>query len=315
MKKVLIFGMEGFVGRYLADEFRKCGYDVYASSRYGGKLEGNYEEVFFCDILDSDRVKTVISEVDPTHIVNLAGISSVGISWRIPQATMQTNVCGTLNILDAVIQCDIDAKVLLIGSSEEYAPSSKPIREDSELDANNPYGISKLAEERLAKGYSKRYGMNVYFVRSFNHTGIGQSDSFVIPSWCRQAAAISVSGGPGEMYVGNLDITRDFSNVKDVVRAYRLILEKGRPGVSYNVGSGEGVPLRKILDYITSLSSEPIEVKTEERLLRPIENPVICCDRSLITEELGWKPEYNIFMTAKEMFDYYERREKERTVR
>ena len=147
--------------------------------------------------------------------------------------------------------------------------------------------------------------MRIHYVRSFNHTGLGQNDNFVIPSWCKQVAAISKSGKPGEISVGNLDIIRDFCNVKDVVRAYRMIIESDECNKVYNVGSGEGIPLRKILDYIVSLSDQPISVKINPKLIRPIENPYICCNSDLLKSKLGWTPEFDIFQTVKEIYEFY----------
>ncbi|MBR6469946.1 MAG: GDP-mannose 4,6-dehydratase [Lachnospiraceae bacterium] len=310
MKKALVFGMDGFVGDHMARELTANGYEVYASSSHGNKLN-TYDGWYGCDLTDADQVKNVIAEVSPTHIVNLAGQSNVGISWKIPRRTVESNVCGPLNILEAIHQCELDCDVMMIGSSEEYGISDSDLSESDKLDASNPYGISKEMLEKFCFLYRERYKMRIHYVRSFNHTGIGQNDNFVIPSWCKQVAAISLSGRPGELSVGNLDIIRDFSNVKDIVRAYRLILESDDCNTVYNVGSGVGIPLRKILDYIVSLCEYPVEVKVDPKLIRPIENPRICCNSDLLKERLGWKPEYDIFRTVKEIYDFYYENEKE----
>ena len=151
-------------------------------------------------------------------------------------------------ILEAARKQPRMPKVLLIGSSEEYAPSDEPLSETSPLDANSPYGVSKVMQERFASLYRARYGMKVYCVRPFNHTGVGQRETFVIPSWCKQAAEISRSGKPGVMRVGNLDVKRDFSDVRDIVRAYRMILESEDCETIYNVGSGKAIALRELLE-------------------------------------------------------------------
>ena len=305
MKKVLIFGVGGFVGNYLAAEFKNHGYDVYGSDRVGIQDSPDMDGTYVCDLSDTDRVKSIVTAVRPTHIVNLAAISNVGLSWKIPRTTVEVNVSGALNILEAVRDNDLDTKVLLIGSSEEYDITDGPMNEDTKLNASNPYGISKVMLEQFSAVYRDYYGMKVYHVRAFNHTGVGQSDNFVIPSWCKQAAEISCSGQPGIMRVGNLEVSRDFSNVKDVVRAYRMIIESDNCKEIYNVGNGQSIPLRELLEYITSLSDQPITIETDPKLVRPVENPVIWCDHSKITRELGWNPEYNIFETAKELYDYY----------
>lgn len=303
MKRVLIFGVGGFVGGYLTKEFQKYGYEVHGSDM----VEKHPEGIPFCkvDLLNEADVAKFIAKVRPDAIVNLAAISSVGISWKIPQTTIQVNVVGTLNILEAARRCNPMPKVLFIGSSEEYAESNKPIGENFPLNANNPYGISKMTQEKFAKSYRDRYGMQVYCVRAFNHTGIGQNENFVIPSWCKQVAEISKSGKPGKMCVGNLNVYRDFGNVKDIVRAYRMVLESEDCNVIYNIGTGNSVLLKDLLDYIISLSEQPIIVEVDPALIRPVDTPYICCDHSLITQKLGWEPEHTLFDTVREMVDAF----------
>ena len=306
-RRALIFGASGFVGEYLAKELSLNGYAVHGSD-ISAPEEGRlvlFESFTTCDLLDMEAVRNVIKRLKPTHIVNLAAVSSVGLSWRIPQKTVEVNVNGGLNILDAARESCHDARILFIGSSEEYIAVDHPICEKTPLNANNPYGLSKLMLERFSEIYQARYGMKVFHVRSFNHTGIGQSGTFVIPSWCRQAAVISKSGSPGVMKVGNTDVIRDFSDVRDIVRAYRLVLESDSCGVVYNIGSGNGIALRDILRELQELSEQPIMVEQEPGLFRPADNPVIVCDHALITERLGWEPRYTITETIKEMFEFY----------
>lgn len=304
-RSVLIFGVSGFAGRYLAEEFHTHGYDVIGSDLFRSDSVPDHVDFYGCDLLDGANVEDIISKVKPTHIVNLAAISSVGLSWKIPQKTVAVNVEGTINILEAARKCSEPPKILLIGSSEEYEISDKPLNENAPLNANNPYGISKMMQEQFSDIYRKRFGMKIYHVRSFNHTGIGQPDSFVIPSWCRQVAEISMSGKCGVMRVGNLDVMRDFSDVRDVVCAYRMVIESDDYETVYNIGSGKAILLRELLNYIVSLSEHPIEIQTDPELFRPADNPFICCDNGLIFEKLGWKPEFNIFETVKVIYEFY----------
>lgn len=303
MKRVLIFGVGGFVGGYLTKEFQQNGYEVYGSDA----IEKHPQGIPFrkADLLNAEAVSELVAEVRPDAIVNLAAISSVGQSWKIPQTTIQVNVVGALNILEAARTIDPMPKVLFIGSSEEYAESDKPISEETLLNANNPYGISKMTQEKFAESYRDRYGMKVYCVRAFNHTGVGQNPNFVISSWCKQVAEISKSGKPGVMRVGNLSVRRDFGNVKDIVRAYRMVLESDDCSVIYNIGTGNSVLLKELLDYIVSLSKQPITVEVDPSLIRPVDTPYICCDHSLITEKLGWVPEYTLFDTVREMVEAF----------
>lgn len=302
-KKVLIFGIGGFVGAYLAKEFNGHGYQVFGSDIKKTDSIPEYVDFRGGDLLNANGIRTMILDIQPTHIVNLAAISSVGLSWKIPQKTIAVNVEGTLNILEAARQCAEKPRVLLIGSSEEYAVTDCPINEQCEINANNPYGISKMMQERFSELYRHRYDMKIYHVRPFNHTGVGQAPTFVIPSWCKQAAEIARSGKPGVMRVGNLAVKRDFSNVKDIVRAYRMVVESDDCNIVYNIGSGQAISLKNLLDFIISLSSQPITIEIDSMLYRPADNPVIWCDNRLIKEQLDWKPECSIFDTIQEMYE------------
>ncbi|MGI5989772.1 MAG: GDP-mannose 4,6-dehydratase [Lachnospiraceae bacterium] len=305
MKKVLIFGIGGFVGRYLSEEFKKNGYEVAGSDVRRTDSIPEYVSFTASDLLDTDAVRTLVANVSPDMIVNLAAISSVGLSWKIPQTTVSVNVVGALNVLEAAKALEKRPKVMFIGSSEEYEAQDGPMNEQTPLDANNPYGISKVTQERFARLYRSQYGMKVYCVRPFNHTGVGQRDSFVLPSFCKQAAGIQKSGAPGVIHVGNLAAKRDFSDVRDIVRAYRMIIESDDCDTIYNVGSGSAYGLDELLKYIVSLSTQPIQIQVDADRVRPIDTPVICCDHSLITQRLGWKPEHTIFETLKNMYDSF----------
>lgn len=301
--RVLIFGACGFAGWYLIQEMKAHGYSVHGSDMLENKNAAMCDSFAVCDILDPDQVKEVVGKVCPTHIVNLAAISSVGLSWKIPQKTISVNINGALNILEAAKEICPDSRILLIGSSEEYVVTDQPISEQTPLDANNPYGISKFVTERFSEMYRSRYGMKIYHVRAFNHTGVGQRESFVIPSWCSQAARISESGCAGVMKVGNIDVIRDISDVRDIVRAYRMVLESDDCEMVYNIGSGKGTALRDILQYLSELSQQPITIEQDPDLFRPADNSVIVCDHSLITEKLGWEPEHDILSTVKWLFE------------
>ena len=190
MKKVLITGAGGFVGKYLIKEFQKENYEIVACDINKKDIFDNSVKYFDIDILDKELVENIIKQELPDYLINLAAISSVGLSWSIPDKTIQVNVVGTLNLLDAAKQHCPNCKILLIGSSEEYEGKDTPLKETDTINANNPYGISKVAQENFAKLYKEKYGLNIVCTRSFNHTGIGQLDSFVIPSFCKQLAEI-----------------------------------------------------------------------------------------------------------------------------
>ena len=302
--KALIFGIGGFVGRYLTDELKAHGYEVAGSDIMPScGLEG--VEYYEGDLLNAEFVADVVKKTEPDAIINLAAISSVGASWKIPQTTIMVNVVGALNILEAAGKHAGSAKVMFIGSSEEYSQKDEAINECDPLAGNNPYGISKMTQEQFVECYRARYGLKIYYVRPFNHTGVGQRDSFVLPSFCKQAADLETAGVPGEIRVGNLTAKRDFSDVRDIVRAYRMILESDDDRIIYNVGSGAAHGLDEMLNYIVSLCTNDVKVVVDQERFRPIDTPIVLCDNSLIREKLGWEPEYTIFDTLKEMFEYY----------
>jgi len=303
LKRALIFGIKGFVGYYLSQELQSNGYIVYGSDIIAPS--SNLENYTQADLINEQQVFDVVNAIQPDIIINLAAISSVGQSWSIPAITMQVNVIGVLHVLEGARKCESKPKVLLIGSSEEYINMEEPIDESAPLNANNPYGISKITQEQFASLYRKRYGLKVYCVRAFNHTGVGQRDTFVIPNLCMQAARISCSGKTGTMKVGNLSVKRDLCDVRDTVRAYRIVLESDNCEIVYNIGSGKAIALGDVLSYLKSLSKQRINVEVDPALIRPIDAPVICSNNSLIRKMLGWEPNINIFDTIQEMFSYY----------
>lgn len=307
MSRVLIFGAGGFVGSYLCKEFLNNGYKVSGTDKGEGSALPSEVDFYRTDLMQANEVEKLIGQIQPDIIVNLAAISSVGASWNMPQTTMAINVIGALNIMEAARKSEKKPRILFVGSSEEYMISENPLDENTQLNANNPYGISKVTQEQFAKLYREQYGLKIYCVRPFNHTGIGQRDSFVLPSFCKQVAEIDKSGKDGKIQVGNLKVKRDFSHVKDVVRAYRMIVESDNCNQIYNVGSGDAYSLEDMLTYIIGLSNQHIEIEVDQNRIRPTDQLVICCDRSLIGKELGWEPQYNVYDALKEMYEYYAR--------
>lgn len=305
MKTALIFGINGFVGPYLANELKESGYRIIGSDVSDFNPLSGADEYSKCDILNATQISELIWKYKPTHIINLAAISSVGQSWNIPSLTIQVNICGTINILESCLAASIKPSILLIGSSEEYIPSNEPMSEKTEINANNPYGISKIAQEQLAAIYREKYDWPIHCVRAFNHIGVGQRDSFVISSWCKQVAEIELGKREPILYVGNLKAERDFTDVRDIVRAYRLVLENGNPSEIYNIGSGNCYSLKKILSLITSLSSKDISVEIDKSLLRLNDNLRICCDNHKIMADLNWKPNIDISTSIKSIYESY----------
>ena len=302
MKKVLIIGAGGFVGKYLIEEFKKDNYEVIACDINKKDNVDSSIRYYDLDLLNQEQLNKTIVEVNPDYIINLAAISSVGLSWNIPGKTIEVNVVGTINLLETIRKNNLNCKVLLIGSSEEYENKDVPLKETDNVNANNPYGISKIAQENFARLYREKYGLNIVCTRSFNHTGIGQLDQFVIPSFCKQVAEIEKTNNPGKIYVGNLSAYRDFSDVRDIVKVYKKLLENETEDLIYNVGSGNVYKIEDILNYIVSLSNQTIEIVIDKERFRPIDTPYICCDNSKIKDFFD---NTDIKRTIKEMYEYY----------
>lgn len=307
MKKVLIIGVNGFVGTHLHNELINYGYIC-----YGADLDINnkrYENIEFSkiDILDKELVKKTLGEIKPDFIINLAAVSSVKLSWSIPQKTFDVNVNGAINILESIRELELKTRLLLIGSSEQYGKIdySKSVSEDMELKALNPYGISKATQEKVARMYVEAYGLDVIMVRAFNHIGPGQDTGFVIPDFATQLIEIENGKLEPKLFVGNLEAERDFTDVRDVVRAYRLILENGKCGEVYNVGSGKAISIRSILDILMKICNVSIEVNIDKEKLRKIDTPKIECNNSKLISQTGWKPNFKIEDSLKDIMEFY----------
>ena len=289
--KVVIVGASGFVGGYLARELEAAGHST---------VKVDLPEV---NLLDAKQVEALVESAKPDAVVNLAAISSVGASWKCPADTISVNVNGTINLLEAVRKHAPQAKTLLIGSAEEYAipEGNAPLKETDPLEASNPYGISKIAQENFAQLYRKKYGMKIVCTRSFNHTGVGQTATFALPSFVKQVAEIHKSGKPGKIFVGNLSAFRDFSDVEDVVHVYRMLLENENEYDTYNVGSGIAHKIEDLLKNVI-LKSTPVEIEivVDPAKVRPVETPYLCADNSRIKKY--WRGT-DIKVTLQKMFD------------
>ena len=270
MPRTLVVGATGFVGGYLVRELESAGHSV---------VQANFPEF---NLLNLEQVEKTVRDAAPDYVVNLAAVSSVGQSWKDPLMTVDVNIKGSLHLLDSIQKFAPKAKTLLIGSAEEYAPKDSPLKETDALEASNPYGITKVAQENFANLYRKKFGMQIVCTRSFNHTGVGQLLSFALPSFCKQVADMDRSGKPGKIYVGNLSAFRDFSDVEDVVHVYRMLLETENDYTVYNVGSGKAHSMRELLQMIIDLAKVQIEVVQDPEKRRPVDIPYLCADNSRV---------------------------------
>lgn len=311
MEKALIIGAAGFVGNYLIDHIQKnCIWSIVVTKMPQEKIEKTGIEIRDLNILEPERIKELLEDVRPDYIFHLAAQSSVGLSWKNPGLTVDVNIKGSLNVLDAIRDLDYQPRVLLIGSGEEYGyvkPGEVPIPEDNVLRPGNVYAATKACQNMLGKIYSQAYGMDVMMVRAFNHVGPSQAPLFVVADFCKQAAEIEKGLREPVIHVGNLSARRDFSDVRDVVRAYTLLMEHGAAGETYNVGSGKAIAIREILDMILAQAKVPIEVQVDQARLRPVDVPVIEADVSKLEACTGWKREIPLEQTIGETLEYWRR--------
>ena len=303
--RVIVTGAAGFVGRHLVSELDGAGYEVLGIDVLerpdGGQSDGSPHppgtEYRRCDLTLSDETRAVLTEWKPQGVFHLAAQSSAARSFERPRETFEINIFGSLNILEAARALSESSgepvRILSVGSCEEYGrrgPEEMPLTEESTVEPVSPYAVSKAAQSMLMLQYRAAYGIDTVVTRSFSHTGPGQPDRFVLPSFARQCAGIKAGSGEPKIKVGNLDVTRDFLDVRDVVRAYRLLFEKGNGGTVYNVCRGEGVALRDALDILTGMTGREVEVETDPALFRPADVPVLVGDNRKLRSDTGWSP-------------------------
>ena len=303
--KALITGSEGFVGRYLREELEANGYEVTGLDLVAG------DKTLAVDLLDAGQTNQAVRNERPDMIFHLAGQANVFKSWKIPAKTMEINVIAAINLLEAVRAYCPDAAVVLVGSSDAYGNLLElgvSVSEETPMRPMNPYAISKVTQENIGKAYAKAYGLKICMTRSFNHGGAGQKPGFMIPDFASGIARIE-RGEARELMVGNLASRRDFTHVKDIVRAYRLIAEKGRAGEVYNVGSGATWSAQEILDMLCAMAKCPVAVRQDPSRMRPSDTPVICCDHTKLTKDTGWEPELPLEAILADTLDYYRKKE------
>ena len=309
MKKVLIIGAAGFVGNYLIDHIKKEyeSWDL-VCTKIPSETINKDVTVYDLDITKKEEIDNLLKEVKPDYIFHLAAQSSVALSWKNPSLTIDINIKGTVNLLDSIRDLDTKPRVLLIGSGEEYGrvrENEIPINEENNTRPGNVYAITKVTQNLIGKVYSDAYNLDIMSTRSFNHTGPNQAPMFVVADFCKQVADIENGKEEAVIRVGNLSAKRDFTDVRDVVRAYTLLMEKGKKGETYNVGSGKAIEIQSILDTILSLATKEIKVEVDENKLRPIDVPIIEADITKLQSDTGWKPEIDLKRTIQETLDYY----------
>jgi GDP-4-dehydro-6-deoxy-D-mannose reductase len=293
--KVAVTGARGFVGPHLVAHLEAMGDDVVPLDRHGPNS---------VDITDADAVHARLHDARPDVVYHLAALSHVGESWKSPTASFRVNAEGTLNVLRAATDLAVH-RVVVVLSSEEYgrvAPEDLPLTEDSPLRPVTPYGAAKAAADLLALQSFLGDGLGTIRVRPFGHTGPGQTDRFVVPALAARIAAAE-RDGRDEIPVGSLDAVRDLTDVRDVVRAYRLLAEHGEPGEVYNVCSGTGVSVQTIADHLLAAARRPIRLVTDPELVRPVEVPRLVGSNDRLRAATGWTPEIPLAQTLADVLD------------
>lgn len=307
--KALVIGGGGFVGTYLVNHLHDdLGYEVAVTKTSKENLQINNAETYDLDVLDKEQIKYVLDKVRPDYVFHLAAQSSVALAWKNPTLTIDVNIKGSVNVLDVIRQLDYKPAILLIGSGEEYGhirSSETPITEYNNTRPGNIYAATKVCQNMIGGIYAQAYDMNVMMVRAFNHIGPNQAPMFVVADFCRQVARIEKGLGEPVIYVGNLSAKRDFTDVRDVVRAYALLARLGKRGETYNVGSGHAVSIQEILDKILKLSDMEIRVSVDPEKLRPVDVPIIEADINKIYNCTGWQPVISLEQTLEETLNYW----------
>lgn len=315
MSRILITGFSGFVARHFVQflweneiEAEICGIDitqpVFNYVQYSQRIKIQFRQT---NLLDVSHLENVVRDFTPDYILHLASYSSVAYSWRYPVESFKNNTNIFLNLISLVKNINNSCRILSVGSSEEYGNVEErdlPISETYPLNPVSPYAVARVSQEMLSRVYSDSYGMNIILTRSFNHIGPFQDVRFVVPGFIRRILDIYETGEKeGMIETGDTTIIRDFVDVRDVVKAYWLLLRKGTSGQAYNICSGIGVPLEKIINIVSKTLGLNIITKVNTDYIRPNENRVIIGAYDKICSELGWKPEIPLEKTILDMIN------------
>lgn len=295
--RVLITGAGGFVGGHLIHHLKQTMPDaeLHGTTLFEHDL-GRYEGTTFhvIDLKDRGHVVELLNQTQPDHVYHLAAQAFVPRSFEDPWETLENNILSQLNIIESYLELGIKPRTLVISSSEIYGNVTEdqlPVTEETPFKPTNPYSVSKVTQDMLAYQYHLSHGLPLMRTRAFNHFGPGQSERFVAPAFAMQVARIEAGLQEPTIKVGNLSAARDFTDVRDIVRAYGLVMNSGEPGQVYNIASGQAYTAQKILDILVGLSNVSVTIEVDPARLRPVEVPVVIGSRDRLEQHTGWRPE------------------------
>lgn len=305
MRRILITGGTGFVGSYLVPFLKFRGAELTVLSTSSAIIQEVGVEYFKADIRHSDDVGAVVRAVNPEQIYHLAGVTSVAESWNNPRLAFDVNVAGTLNLFESAMRLPSPPRILNVSTAQVYAQSYDALEETAPLGPDNPYAATKAMAELLAVQYRQSTSGGIITARAFNHTGPGQLPSFALPSFAKQLAEMEAGIIPPVLRVGNINVKRDFSDVRDVVAAYYQLLDTAENGEIYNVCSGRAVLLADILKELQTHCRVIVKLEVDPTRLRPNEVPQMFGDATKIQRETGWRPEVPLETTLRELLTYW----------
>lgn len=315
MTRALITGISGMAGSHLAEYLLTMpDMEVFGTIRWRSNLENITPEtrakvkLIECDLRDQTSTDHMIRNVQPDMIFHLAAQSYVPVSWNYPHETFTTNVLSQCNLFEAIRAHRLDPRVIVAGSSEEYGmvlPEETPIKEDNPLRPLSPYGVSKVAQDLMAYQYHKSYGLKVVRARAFNHEGPRRGKVFVTSNFAYQVAKIEEGRFPPVIRVGNLDSVRDFTDVRDTVRAYYLAITQGIPGDVYNICSGIPTVIKDVVQFYIDRAKVPITVEQDPDRMRPSDVTLLLGDGRKFHEQTGWIPSISLERTLQDTLDYW----------
>jgi GDP-4-dehydro-6-deoxy-D-mannose reductase len=315
MKKYLITGSSGFVAKYFINylEQKKIECAVLAIDTVNNIIYDNFKYVFIkfdqIDLLNRMQFEKILYDFNPDYILHLASYSSVAYSWKNPLLSFQNNTNIFLNVVDAVRVLNLKSRIISVGSSEQYGNINKenlPLKEEYPLDPVSPYAVARTSQEMISKIYSAGFNTDIIITRSFNHIGPTQKEIFVVPSFAKQIAGIKKSGkSKGKIITGDLSIIRDFLDVRDVVKAYYLLFERGIKGDVYNVCSGKGISLQDVVNKMAEIAGIEIEIEVNPDFIRPNDNKIIIGSNNKIKRDTGWGNKISLDNSIKDIYRYW----------